>query len=127
MVETGYVWWSKEWTTDGVVIRENYWDIKKTPAFVWFTLIVAGYAASSLKRHSLGYYGMIEVCVGLLGGFVAISGLSFNHTQAWLALIGSAFFIVRGAGNVQVGIQALESENTEASKCQQSPPQTGIL
>lgn len=101
IVQRGYVWHEITWTPEGKVVRSNFWDIERTPLFVWLTLVLAGYGAHVLKNRSLGYYGLAELICGLVGGFFAIGTLSFSQIPAWLALVASAFVMVQGAHNIR--------------------------
>jgi hypothetical protein len=101
LLELGWVWKSQEALETGVLIeRYRSFDIKRTPVFVWLTMILVGYAAHLFRQRSLGYYGLAEIFCGLLGGFIAIGKLPLDHAPAWFGLLASAFIIVRGAGNV---------------------------
>src|SRR3954469_11052185 len=89
MINRGWVWESWEVVPGGIEHRRNYFDIKRTPLFVWLTLILLGYIAHRLKRHSLGYYGLIQVTAGLVGGFIAVNKLPLTDVSAWLTLLVS--------------------------------------
>src|SRR6516162_2021926 len=69
----GWVWESHQVVDKGLVVeRYLYFDIEHTPMFVWLTMILLGYAAHVFRQRSLGYYGLVEILCGLIGGFVAI-------------------------------------------------------
>lgn len=110
MLERGWVWESWEVVLGGVKHRRNYFDINHTSLFVWLTLILLGYIAHRFKTRSLGYYGLTEVLIALVGGFVAVSKLPLTDVSAWLALGASAFVIVRGASNI---VEAVAAEETK--------------
>jgi uncharacterized membrane protein len=84
------------------VLVEHYisFDIEHTRVFIWLTMVLLGYAAHSFRQWSLGYYGLVEILCGLIGGFIAIGKLPLDHAPAWFGLMASAFIIVRAAGNV---------------------------
>jgi hypothetical protein len=100
MIERGWVWESWKVVPEGIEHRTNYFEIHRTALFVWLTLILLGYLAYYFKRRSLGYYGIIEVFVGIAGGFTAISKLTLDTPALWFALAASAYVVVRGTGNV---------------------------
>jgi hypothetical protein len=100
MINQGWYWEGWEVIPGGIEYRRDYFDIRRTPLFVWLTLILLGYIAHKLKRRSLGYYGLIQVTAGLVGGFIAVSKLPLTDVSAWLALLASAFAIVNGSGTV---------------------------
>ena len=101
LLERGWVWESHQVVEQGVLV-EHYisFDIEHTPVFIWLTMVLLGYAAHSFRQRSLGYYGLVEILCGLVGGFIAIGKLPLDHAPAWFGLMASAFIIVRGAGNV---------------------------
>ena len=110
----GWVWESHPVLEEGaLVVRYKYFDIEHTPMFVWLTMIMLGYVAHLFRRWSLGYYGLVEVLCGLVGGFIAIGRLPLDHAPAWFGLFASTFIIVRGAGNVA---QAAAEEETHQGK-----------
>lgn len=117
MVERGWVWESQEWLPDGgLLYRYKYWDIERTPLFVWLSLILLGYFAHLFRQRSLGYYGLVEILFGLVAGFLAVSKLALTDITAWFALAASAFVIVRGAGNVVQAVTNQETATTKAAK-----------
>jgi uncharacterized membrane protein YeaQ/YmgE (transglycosylase-associated protein family) len=71
-------------------------------------LIIIGYLAHQFRQRFLGYYGLCEILIGIVGGFVAASKLPISDISAWLALVTSAFIIVRGAGNITEAVAAAE-------------------
>jgi len=110
----GWVWESHQVVDKGLVVeRYLYFDIEHTPMFVWLTMILLGYAAHVFRQRSLGYYGLVEILCGLIGGFVAIGKLPLDQGPAWFGLVASAFIIVRGAGNVS---QALSEQEPKPRK-----------
>jgi hypothetical protein len=114
VLERGWVWESHEVVEKGVLV-EHYisFDIEHTPVFIWLTMVLLGYAAHSFRQWSPGYYGLVEILCGLVGGFIAIGKLPLDHAPAWLGLMASAFIIVRGAGNVA---HAVAEEKAKTSK-----------
>ena len=109
MISRGWVWESWEAVPGGLEHRWNYFDIKRTPTFVWLTLVVVGYTAYLFRQRSLGYYGLVEIIFGLFGGFVAVSKLPLSGVTAWFSLAASAYIMVRGATNIA---QALPKDTT---------------
>jgi hypothetical protein len=110
MIDNGWEWEETERTPQGVVIRHKSWDITRTEIFVWLTLILLGYVAHWFKRFSLGYYGLLEVVVGLVGGSLAVAKLPLNQAVTWLTMGGASYVVVRGVEHIQ---QALAIEDTE--------------
>jgi hypothetical protein len=101
VLEHGWAWERHEALERGELVeRYKYFDVESTPVFVWLTMILVGYAAHLFKERSPGYYGLVEILCGLLGGFLAIGKLPLDQTPAWVGLLASSFMIVRGAGNV---------------------------
>ena len=114
VLERGWVWESHQVVEQGVLV-EHYisFDIEHTRVFIWLTMVLLGYAAHSFRQWSLGYYGLVEILCGLIGGFIAIGKLPLDHAPAWFGLMASAFIIVRGAGNVA---HAVAEEKARPSK-----------
>lgn len=111
MLSRGWVWESWEsFPGGGYEHRWNYFDIKRTPLFVWLTLIIVSYVVYKFKQRSLGYFGLFEVVFGLVGGFLAVSRIALNTISAWLALAASAFVIIRGYTDI---IEFVNSQETK--------------
>ena len=107
MINRGWV--NESWETlpgGGTLHRTNYFDIRRNYAFVWLTLILIAYLANMFKQRSLGYYGLVEIAFGVVGGFVALGHLSLDQTASWLTIFASAYVVVRGAGNI---VQAVKN------------------
>ena len=124
MISKGWVWESREVLSNGNILeRKNYWNITRTPIFLWLTLLVLGYVVSAFKKWSIGYYGLFEILLGVIGGFLAVSALPLTQLEAWLVLLASAFAIVQGVDNVASGRErslsgnrALSRETTQIAK-----------
>lgn len=97
--------------------RYNYFEIHRSALFVWLSLSLVGYAAHHFKQRSPGWYGVIEIVAGIVGGFVAVQRLPIEDPGSWFALAASAYVMVRGAGNVDTGLKEEEKQKlaTEAS------------
>jgi hypothetical protein len=112
MIDRGWVWESWEAVPGGVEHRSNYFDIRRTPTFIWLTLIVFGYAAYFLRLRFLGYYGLVEIIFGLVGGFIAVYKLPLNEPTAWFSLGAVAYIMVRGATNIAQAVAAQDAAAT---------------
>src|SRR5215472_5888144 len=112
VVQRGWVWESWEVVPGGMEHKRNYFDIHRTGLFIWLTLIVLAYAAHQFREWSKVYSGVVEVLVGLVGGFVAAMKLPFNNLASWFAVIGSAYVLVKGAENLSSAIK----EEDQASR-----------
>jgi len=111
MLHRGWVWERREILLKGVLVeRYNHFDIELTPMFVWLTMILLGYLAHLFRHWSLGYYGLVEVTCGMIGGFIAIGKLPLDHAPAWFGLMASAFIIVRGTGNIAQAVSEQEAK-----------------
>ncbi len=106
MLERGWVWESWEVVPGGMEHRLNYFEIQRTPLFVWLSLILLGYLAHMLKIRSLGYYGLVEVIVGAVGGFIGVAALPLTSVAAWVVLAGSVYTIVEGASNISESVKS---------------------
>jgi hypothetical protein len=84
----------------GQGMERNYFDTHRTPFFVWLSLILASYGAYALKRRSLRSFGCIEVMLGAVGGYIAVSTVPLSHIEAWVEMGVAAYAIVSGAENI---------------------------
>jgi hypothetical protein len=105
MLDHGFLW-NWDLNPGDSELRRNYISSERNALFIWITLIIIGYLAHRFRQRFLGYYGLCEIVIGLVGGFVAASKLPISDTSAWLALVTSAFIIVRGASNITEAVAA---------------------
>jgi hypothetical protein len=109
MVNRGWVRESREVVPGGIEHRWNYFDIHRTALFIWLTLILLAYSAHQFRAWSKVYSGVVEVLVGLIGGFVAAMKLPFDNPASWFALVGTAYVLVKGAENLASAIKEEDS------------------
>jgi hypothetical protein len=90
----------------GATAPNPFWDAHRTASFAWLTLILLSYFAHWFKKKSLGYYGLLEIIVGLVGGSFAVAELPMNQPATWLAMGGASYVVVRGAEHISNAISA---------------------
>lgn len=113
MVNRGWVWESwQALPSGGIEHQQNYFDIRRNSLFVWSTLVLVAYLAHWFRQRSLGYYGFVEVLFGVMGGYIALEQQSLDQTTSWLAVLASAYIVVRGAGNISQAVK--EADRGEA-------------
>jgi uncharacterized membrane protein YeaQ/YmgE (transglycosylase-associated protein family) len=113
MIERGWVKesWENQSGGGSILTGRNYFDIHRNALFVWMTLILIGYLAHKFKQRSLGYFGLVEILVGIVGGYVALERVTLDQAASWFAVLASAYVVVRGAGNIAQAVKIDEKQN----------------
>jgi hypothetical protein len=82
----------------------NFIDKRELASIIWLTMPIVAFVAYRFKRWSVGYYGLVEVIVGVAVGFFVLSKLAFESAQDWLALATATYVVVRGFENFHKGV-----------------------
>jgi hypothetical protein len=92
-------------TPHGAASEWDLLSVHRTPTFVFLTLLLTGWVTCWFKHRARATYGVVEIGIGLIGGFLTMSEAPFDELASWLALVFAAYVIVRGAENVAMGLE----------------------
>lgn len=106
----------------GIEHRHNFWEVRRTPIFVWLSFILFGYVAHAVRQRSLEYFGLAEMFFGLVAGYFAVAKMSLPDPSSWVAIATSSFLVVRGATNLSQA--AVGADKTDATGSASKKPDT---
>lgn len=76
-------------------------------------MCAVGFGLFRLRMWRLTYYALLEISVGVAVTWVAVSQVWEQGIAAWLALMTSAYLIVRGLDNLRNGLVAAEARASQ--------------